>query len=125
MRLTWAHPEDLVAHALVAGAEFGKDAAALGDLAGRWQAMGGSLDPAVAGASDLTPELRNEARALLDERVGVEEFDPEPLGEGRTHGGLARPGRAGEDDEGPVDGLTPPGRLPAHHDLIPSGTAAR
>lgn len=67
MRLTWAHPEDLVAHELVAGAEFGKDAAALGDIAGRWQAMGGSLDPAVAGASDLTPELRNEARALLDE----------------------------------------------------------
>ena len=67
MRLTWAHPEDLVAHELVASTAFGKDAAALADIAGRWQAMGGSLVPAVAGASDLTPELRDEARILLDE----------------------------------------------------------
>lgn len=67
MRLTWAHPEDLVAHELVACAAFGKDSAALEEIAGRWQAMGGSLEPAIAGASDLTPELRGKARLILDE----------------------------------------------------------
>ncbi|MGO1383331.1 MAG: ADP-ribosylglycohydrolase family protein [Arachnia sp.] len=67
MRLTWAHPEDLVAHELVACAEFGKDKAALTGIRDRWQALGGLLEPAVAGASDLNPELRDAARLILDE----------------------------------------------------------
>ena len=67
MRLTWAHPEDLVAHELVASAAFGKDAVSLAQISDRWEAMGGSLEPAVAGASDLTPELRGKARLILDE----------------------------------------------------------
>lgn len=67
MRLTWAHPEDLLPHELVASAAFGKDPSAVADIAQRWQALGGSLEPVVSGASDLTPDLRDEARALLDE----------------------------------------------------------
>lgn len=72
MRLTWAHPEDLLPHELVASAAFGKHPAALADIAGRWQALGGSLEPAISGASDLTPELRGEARILLDELDALE-----------------------------------------------------
>lgn len=66
MRLTWAQPEDLVAHELVQAAAEGKDVAAVRD---RWVAAGGDPVPAVSGAGPVpaTPELRDLARDLLDE----------------------------------------------------------
>lgn len=67
MRLTWAHPEDLLPHELVASAAFGKDLNALAGIVARWESAGGSLDPSAAGASDRHSELRQLARDLLDE----------------------------------------------------------
>ncbi|MDO5736378.1 MAG: ADP-ribosylglycohydrolase family protein, partial [Propionibacteriaceae bacterium] len=67
MRLTWAHPEDLLPHELVASAAFSKDPAALSSVAERWESAGGSLVPVVSGASDLDADLRPLARSLLDE----------------------------------------------------------
>jgi ADP-ribosylglycohydrolase len=66
MRLTWAQPEDLVAHELVQSADEGID---VGLIANRWAAAGGSLVPAVSGASDTAadPDLRAYARELLAE----------------------------------------------------------
>ncbi|RMB61364.1 ADP-ribosylglycohydrolase family protein [Tessaracoccus antarcticus] len=97
-RLTWAHPEDLLAHELVASTAFGRDAAALATISERWESAGGSLVPAVSGASDEHSDLRHLARRLLDELdalpavedpaqpEGIEEIlaaaDPLPLLEG-------------------------------------------
>ncbi|GAA3867855.1 ADP-ribosylglycohydrolase family protein [Tessaracoccus defluvii] len=66
MRLTWAQPEDLLAHELVQSLADGRDTA--GVLA-RWVAAGGDPVPAVSGAGPVpaTPELRAPARELLDE----------------------------------------------------------
>ncbi|WP_127128481.1 ADP-ribosylglycohydrolase family protein [Georgenia sp. SYP-B2076] len=66
MRLTWAQPEDLLAHELVQSAAEGKDTAA---VVARWEAAGGSTVPAVSGASAIPapPERRALARELLGE----------------------------------------------------------
>ena len=66
MRLTWAQPEDLLAHELVQAASEGKQ---VDDIADRWAAAGGELQPAVSGASAVpaTPALRALARELLDQ----------------------------------------------------------
>ncbi|MFE6970379.1 ADP-ribosylglycohydrolase family protein [Isoptericola sp. NPDC057653] len=66
MRLTWAQPEDLLAHELVQSAAEGKETA---DVRERWVAAGGDPAPAVSGAGPVpaTPELRALARTLLDE----------------------------------------------------------
>jgi ADP-ribosylglycohydrolase len=66
MRLTWAQPEDLVAHELVQSADEGNDVSAIAE---RWQVAGGSLVPAASGASDgpADPDLRAYARELLTE----------------------------------------------------------
>lgn len=69
MRLTWAQPEDLLAHELVQAAAEGKDAAALADVRERWVTAGGDPVPAVSGAGPVpaTPALRALARDLLVE----------------------------------------------------------
>nr|NLD41612.1 ADP-ribosylglycohydrolase family protein [Actinomycetales bacterium] len=66
MRLTWAQPEDLLPHELVQSACEGRE---LADLAERWTSAGGSLTPAVSGASPdpAPPHLRDLARELLIE----------------------------------------------------------
>lgn len=66
MRLTWAQPEDLLAHELVQAADEGKDVA---DVRDRWVAAGGDPTPAVTGAGPVPapPGLRALARVLLDE----------------------------------------------------------
>lgn len=66
MRLTWAQPEDLLAHELVQAAAEGKDVARVRD---RWMAAGGDPTPAVSGAGPVpaSPELRALARLLLEE----------------------------------------------------------
>ena len=64
MRLTWAQPEDLLAHEFVAAAADGKPIDAVRDA---WIAAGGDPVPAVSGAgpNPATPELRDLARRLL------------------------------------------------------------
>lgn len=66
MRLTWAQPEDLLAHELVQSTVEGKDTFG---IRARWAAAGGDLGPAVSGAGPrpASPELRALARELLDE----------------------------------------------------------
>ncbi|MFD6178449.1 MULTISPECIES: ADP-ribosylglycohydrolase family protein [unclassified Isoptericola] len=66
MRLTWAQPEDLLAHELVQSAAEGKEVA---DVRARWVAAGGDPEPAVSGAGPVpaTAELRALARTVLDE----------------------------------------------------------
>ncbi|GAA4288358.1 ADP-ribosylglycohydrolase family protein [Georgenia daeguensis] len=66
MRLTWAQPEDLLAHELVQSDAEGR---ATADVAARWAEEGGDVVPAVSGASPApaTPELRALARELLAE----------------------------------------------------------
>jgi ADP-ribosylglycohydrolase len=66
MRLTWAQPEDLVAHELVQSAAEGRDVAT---VARRWADGGGDLVPPVSGAGAVvaSPEVRQLARELLDE----------------------------------------------------------
>ncbi|GAB3577826.1 ADP-ribosylglycohydrolase family protein [Amycolatopsis endophytica] len=66
MRLTWAQPEDLLAHELVQSAAEGRDVTAIRD---RWVAAGGDPVPAVSGAgpNPAPPERRALARELLDE----------------------------------------------------------
>ncbi|CAM3943170.1 ADP-ribosylglycohydrolase family protein [Kibdelosporangium persicum] len=66
MRLTWAQPEDLLAHEFVQSAAEGKDIAI---VRARWVAAGGDPTPAVSGAgpAPATPALRALARELLDE----------------------------------------------------------
>ena len=66
MRLTWARPEDLVAHELVQSAAEGKDVAGARD---RWVAAGGDPTPMASGASEarVEPRLQALAGVLLDE----------------------------------------------------------
>jgi ADP-ribosylglycohydrolase len=66
VRLTWAQPEDLLAHELVQSAAEGRDVHAVRD---RWVAAGGDPTPAVSGAGPQPagPELRALARELLGE----------------------------------------------------------
>lgn len=66
MRLTWAQPEDLLAHELVQARDEGTD---VENVAGRWAAAGGDLAPAVSGAGPVPapPALRALARELLAE----------------------------------------------------------
>ncbi|MPV37131.1 ADP-ribosylglycohydrolase family protein [Georgenia subflava] len=100
MRLTWAQPEDLLAHELVQSAAEGKDTA---DVARRWQDAGGDVVPAASGASatPATPELRALARDLLAELA-------------------ARPGAPAAhepDDWDAIEALLPPSpRLPEPRD---------
>ena len=65
MRLTWAQPEDLLAHELVQSAAEGRDIAA---IRADWVAAGGDPTPAVSGAGPVpaVAELRSLARTLLD-----------------------------------------------------------
>lgn len=65
MRLTWAQPEDLLAHELVQSRAEGRDVDAIRDL---WVRAGGDPLPAVSGASTdpATADLRSLARELLD-----------------------------------------------------------
>ncbi|WP_147916812.1 ADP-ribosylglycohydrolase family protein [Ruania zhangjianzhongii] len=74
MRLTWAQPEDLVAHELVALREQGADESALAAAADRWQAGGGSVLPERAGASanPASPQLRALAREVLAELAALQ-----------------------------------------------------
>ncbi|UFU07942.1 ADP-ribosylglycohydrolase family protein [Ruania halotolerans] len=78
MRLTWAQPEDLVAHELVALAEQGADSAALESVARRWEAAGGSLQPERSGASAeaADPQLRLIARQVLAQLAELDTTDP-------------------------------------------------
>ena len=66
LRLSWSQPEDLVAHAVNAAIEEGRD---LGDLGERWIRAGGSLVAAVTGATaqPASFELRRLARQLLQQ----------------------------------------------------------
>jgi len=70
VRLTWAQPEDLLAHELVQSAVEGRDVAAVRD---RWIAAGGDPRPAVSGAGPrpAPPQLRALARDLLDELAAL------------------------------------------------------
>ncbi|WP_159622114.1 ADP-ribosylglycohydrolase family protein [Ruania rhizosphaerae] len=78
MRLTWAQPEDLVAHELVALAEQGADSAALDSVARRWEAAGGSVQPERSGASTQAadPQLRLIARQVLAQLAELDAIDP-------------------------------------------------
>jgi ADP-ribosylglycohydrolase len=66
IRLTWAQPEDLVAHAIVARRLDGVD---VDDVADRWVEAGGRLDAPHSGASPApaTPAQRALARELLSQ----------------------------------------------------------
>ncbi|TNC20286.1 ADP-ribosylglycohydrolase family protein [Georgenia sp. 311] len=66
MRLTWAQPEDLLAHELVQAAAEGTD---VSGVRARWVAAGGDPVPAVSGAGPVPapPALRQLARDLLAE----------------------------------------------------------
>ena len=66
IRMTWAQPEDLIAHELVASAAEGKEVA---DVRERWLAAGGSADAPASGASPepATPQQRELARRLVAE----------------------------------------------------------
>ncbi|QRP43232.1 ADP-ribosylglycohydrolase family protein [Amycolatopsis sp. FDAARGOS 1241] len=66
MRLTWAQPEDLLAHEFVQAVAEGKDVSAVRE---RWVAAGGDPVPAVSGAGPdpAPPALRELARTLLTE----------------------------------------------------------
>lgn len=70
MRLTWAQPEDLLAHELVQSAAEGRDVA---EVRGWWAGAGGDPVPAVSGAGPVpaTAELRALARELLDELAAL------------------------------------------------------
>ncbi|WIX77417.1 ADP-ribosylglycohydrolase family protein [Amycolatopsis carbonis] len=70
MRLTWAQPEDLLAHELVQSSVEGRDTA---DVRKRWVAAGGDPVPAVSGAgpNPAPPALRALARTLLGELAAV------------------------------------------------------
>ncbi|MFD2470573.1 ADP-ribosylglycohydrolase family protein [Amycolatopsis silviterrae] len=70
MRLTWAQPEDLLAHEFVQSAVEGKDVTSVRE---RWIAAGGDPVPAVSGAGPrpAPPALRALARTLLDELAAL------------------------------------------------------
>ncbi|SIO88682.1 ADP-ribosylglycohydrolase family protein [Nocardiopsis sp. JB363] len=65
MRLTWAQPEDLLAHELVQSEAEGRDVTGVRET---WTAAGGDPVPAVGGAAPTAagPGLRALARDLLD-----------------------------------------------------------
>lgn len=79
MRLTWAQPEDLVAHEMAQRAAEGVDT---GAVARRWVEAGGSVTPQASGASPepASEDLRPLARELLDEldRAGGTDTPAEP-----------------------------------------------
>ncbi|MFE7505810.1 ADP-ribosylglycohydrolase family protein [Promicromonospora sp. NPDC057488] len=104
MRLTWAQPEDLLAHELVQSAAEGKDVA---DVRDRWVAAGGDPTPAVSGAGPVPapPALRALARDLLDE------LD-------------ARPAASGPDSWDEVEALLSPAPSLPHRPAEPGGDAA-
>ncbi|MBE3001259.1 ADP-ribosylglycohydrolase family protein [Nocardiopsis sp. HNM0947] len=66
MRLTWARPEDLIAHELVQSEAEGRDVGRFRDL---WVAAGGDPVPPVSGAgpAPASARLRALARDLLDQ----------------------------------------------------------
>ena len=70
MRLTWAQPEDLLAHEFVQSAVEGKDVTVVRE---RWIAAGGDPVPAVSGAGPrpAPSALRALARTLLDELAAL------------------------------------------------------
>ncbi|GAB3383983.1 ADP-ribosylglycohydrolase family protein [Amycolatopsis echigonensis] len=70
MRLTWAQPEDLLAHEFVQSAAEGRDVTSVRE---RWIAAGGDPVPAVSGAGPrpASPALRALARTLLDELAAL------------------------------------------------------
>ncbi|TCO59820.1 ADP-ribosylglycohydrolase family protein [Actinocrispum wychmicini] len=70
MRLTWAQPEDLLAHEFVQSAVEGRD---IDRTWARWSAAGGDPNPAVSGAGPhpAPPALRALARELLDELAAL------------------------------------------------------
>ncbi|WP_275292051.1 ADP-ribosylglycohydrolase family protein [Amycolatopsis sp. La24] len=70
MRLTWAQPEDLLAHEFVQSTVEGKDVTSVRE---RWIAAGGDPVPAVSGAGPrpAPPALRALARTLLDELAAL------------------------------------------------------
>lgn len=77
MRVTWIQPEDVLRHELVQSAAEGKIVA---DIAQRWTAAGGNVDPPARGASTTPalPALRALARELiceLDARPAAREPD--------------------------------------------------
>ena len=76
IRLTWAQPEDLVAHSIAARRLDGCDVDAIAD---RWAAAGGSLEAPYSGATaePATPAQQTLARLLLAELDAVQV--PEPL----------------------------------------------
>ncbi|SCL30844.1 ADP-ribosylglycohydrolase [Micromonospora rhizosphaerae] len=69
MRVTWVQPEDVLPHELRQATAEGRDVT---DIAARWQAAGGPLQPPHGGASQppATPVLRALARELLEELSG-------------------------------------------------------
>jgi ADP-ribosylglycohydrolase len=70
IRLTWAQPEDLLAHAIVAKRLDGCD---VETIAERWVDAGGHLVAPHSGATPqpMTPDLRTLARVLLDQLDAV------------------------------------------------------
>lgn len=68
MRLTWAQPEDLVPAELVALREQGAPDDELSAIERAWAEAGGAtiLAPSGASATPASPELRAEARRVLD-----------------------------------------------------------
>jgi ADP-ribosylglycohydrolase len=85
LRVTWVQPEDLVAHMLAARRLDGCD---VDDVAARWRAAGGCLDPPTVGATpeQASDELRALARRMLVELdevplpVAVAAAEPDDLG---------------------------------------------
>ncbi|MET3469055.1 ADP-ribosylglycohydrolase family protein [Microbacterium sp. 1262] len=74
MRLTWAQPEDLVPAELVALREQGAPDDELSAIERVWTQAGGAtvLAPSGASATPASPELRAEARRVLDELQGLQ-----------------------------------------------------
>ena len=74
MRLTWAQPEDLLPHELVALSEQGADEAVIDAARQRWVEAGGDPQAPRSGAGDVTasPQLRALARELLVELAGAQ-----------------------------------------------------
>lgn len=74
MRLTWAQPEDLVPAELVALREQGAPDDELSAIERAWTQAGGAtiLAPSGASATPASPELRAEARRVLDELQGLQ-----------------------------------------------------
>jgi ADP-ribosylglycohydrolase len=103
LRVTWVQPEDLVPHALAAKLLDGCD---VDDVAARWRAAGGSVDPPTVGA---TPEPASDELRALARRLLVE-LDAVPLPPGLA---AAEP-----DDLGSIEALIPGATaLPAASDL--------